>query len=203
MADQNDDTRAPAARRSVHRYLPSDDPNFSIRDPQPHDPLADDPRDVSLFQNDDPATDDPVLVKYAGKGALVEAREQIGNLNRDALAKLKYELIDQHVSMAMADGRTRKQAMSYAVERFNLGEKGRTVETALDDMKQKREAEAARTPAPFAMTPEAEAKAREHKADEAESKAKAKARFLDFLVEIRSWLNRRSKVTATKRDSLQ
>jgi hypothetical protein len=33
MDDSNDDhSRAPAARRNVHYYLPDDDPNFSIRD---------------------------------------------------------------------------------------------------------------------------------------------------------------------------
>jgi hypothetical protein len=44
MADQGDDNpRVPAPRRSVHRYLPSDDSNFSVHNPQPDDPLANDP----------------------------------------------------------------------------------------------------------------------------------------------------------------
>jgi hypothetical protein len=133
--------------------------------------------------------DDPVLVKYAGIGALAEAREQIGNLDRDAQAELRYELIDQHVSMAMDDGCTRKQAISYAMECFCVGI--RTVETALAEMEKRREAEAGRTPILLTMTPEAEAKAEEFKAKEAETKAEAKAKFLD------------KNATATNDDSLQ
>jgi hypothetical protein len=44
--DPNDNARS-APRRSVHRYLPDDDPNFSIRDPEPSDP------------DDDPFANDP------------------------------------------------------------------------------------------------------------------------------------------------
>jgi hypothetical protein len=77
----------------------------------------------------DDSNNDPVLSKYASKGALAEAREQIEQLDRDARAKLNYELIDQHIQMAMKDGCTRKQAISFAMERFGVSE--RTVETAI------------------------------------------------------------------------
>jgi hypothetical protein len=72
---------------------------------------------------------DPVLLRYARQGALAEARDQIAKLDRGARAKLTYEFIDQHVSMAMADGCTRKQAISFAMERFGVSE--RTVEKAI------------------------------------------------------------------------
>jgi hypothetical protein len=53
MHDSNDDhSRAPAARRSVHCYLPDDDPNFSIRDLECSDSDGD-PR------NPDPKDKDP------------------------------------------------------------------------------------------------------------------------------------------------
>jgi hypothetical protein len=81
------------------------------------------------------ANDDPVLVKYAGLGALAEAREQLGQLDRDSRAKLRHELIDQHVSMAMADGCTRQRAIGYAMKRFGVSE--RTVETAIAFMDEK------------------------------------------------------------------
>src|SRR5262249_27248893 len=79
--------------------------------------------------------DDPVLQKYASKGALAEAREQIENLDRDAQAELRYELIDQHVSIAMKNGCSRKSAIYYAMERFGVHE--RTVETALAYMNER------------------------------------------------------------------
>jgi hypothetical protein len=168
MANQNDDTRAPAPRRSVHSCT-DDFPNFTdvVADPK----------------------DDPVLVKYAGIGALTTAGEQIDSLDRDAQANLRYELIDQHVSMAMKDGCSRNDAIGYAMERFGVS--SRTVETALDYMKQNRETEAARPLAHLTTTPEAEAKAKAFKANEAEIKAKAKQRFLRFKAKLMLWLKLR------------
>jgi hypothetical protein len=205
MDDSNDNPGAPAARRSVHRYLSDDDPNFSIRDPEPDDPLANDPgfkQRRAVDQNRDPA-DDPVLVKYAGIGALADAGEQIGNLDKDVRAKLRYELIDQHVSMAMKDGCSRNDAIDYAMKRFGVS--ARTVETALDYMQQERE----RTPGLLTMPPEAEAKAKAFEANEAEIKAKAKQRFLRWRARLALWLKFKDrpalwlKLTATKRDSPQ
>jgi phage I-like protein len=105
---------------------------------------------------DDDPSDDPVLARYAGIGALAEAREQLGALSKEDRAKLKHELIDQHVSMAMHDGRTRKQAISFARECFRVSE--RTVETALAFMKGRREAEEAH--AKFVRTRPEEARKR-------------------------------------------
>jgi hypothetical protein len=165
--DPTDNSNAPAPRRSVH----SSDDGF--------------PTFTDVVAN---PKDDPVLVKYAGTGALAEARNQIPKFDRDA-ANLRYELIDQHVSMAMKDGYSRDDAKYYARERF--GVEDRTVETALAYMKQKRETEAARPLAQFTTTPEAEAKAKAFEANEAEIKAKAKQRFLRFKAELMLWLKLR------------
>jgi hypothetical protein len=127
--------------------------------------------------------DDPVLVKLAGKGAVAEADEQLSKLNSDALAKVRYELIDQHVSMAMRDGCSRNEAIAYAMERFGIKSPS-TVETALAYVKEKAE----RSPELFKMTPEAEAKAEAFKANEAEFKARAKQRFKRFKAKLRLWL---------------
>jgi hypothetical protein len=87
------------------------------------------------MQHKDDMEDDPVLVKYAGVGALAEAREMCREKGERWTSEVRYELIDQHVSMAIADGCTRKQAISYAMERFRVVE--RTVETALAFMDRK------------------------------------------------------------------
>ena len=131
-------------------------------------------------------SDDEVLRRFAWKGALADAQEQIAKLDDDARAKLRYELIDQHASMAMKDGCSRGAAIRFAMKRF--GVKERTVETALKYMKQKREAEAAQAPKLFTMTPEAEAKAAAFKAKEAEIKAQAKQRFERFNRKLMLWL---------------
>jgi len=148
--------------------------------------------------------DDPVLVKYAGIGALAEAREQLQQLDRDARAKLDYELIDKmfatYLDTAPEKDRTRQKALAAVASAHRPPISERKVEMALEYMKQKREAEAARTPTLFTMTPEAEAKAKEFKAKEATVKADAKARFLAFLADIKAW---RKRLTATKRGSLQ
>src|SRR6516225_10305025 len=115
-----------------------------------------------------------LLVKYAGKGALAEACKQIPKFDRDA-ANLRFELIDQHVTMAREGGCSRSDAIRYAMERFKVGRS--TVENALDYMEQKRGAEIAHTPTLFTMNSEAEAKAEAFRANESEIKAQAKQRF--------------------------
>jgi hypothetical protein len=126
-----------------------------------------------------------LLVKYAGKGALAETRGELlkrAETDSDALANLRYELIDQHVAMAMKDGCSRNDAIGYAMERFGISSKS-TVETALKFMRQKRE----HTPAPFIMTLEAEAKAEAFRANESEIKAQVQ-RFERKLPERAWWL---------------
>jgi len=150
--------------------------------------LAIESKDDPIDPKDDPAWQE-FLRKYAWKGLLAEAREQIGSLDRDAQAELRYELIDQHASIAMEGGCSRNRAIHFAMKRFGVGE--RTVETALKYMKQRRKAEAARTPTLFTMTPEAEAKAAAFKAKEAEIKAQAKQRFLRFKAKLMLWLKHR------------
>jgi hypothetical protein len=178
MGDSNNNHDAPAARRSVHRYRPDDDPNFSIRDPESDDPLANDPEFKRRRAGDLVADskDDPVLVKLAGIGALAKGREQIESLDQGAVADLRYELIDQHVSMAMKDGCSRNDAIGFAMERFKIRSPS-TIETALAYMKEKREAEAARTPERFTTTPEAEAKAEAFSTNKSDVKAQAEQRF--------------------------
>jgi hypothetical protein len=131
--------------------------------------------------------DDPVLVKYAGVGALAEAREQLDQLDRDALAELDYELIDKmfttYMITAPEKDRTRKKAIEAVRKAYTPAISTgpisvRKVEMALAEMEKKRQAEEVRTPTLFTMTPEAEAKAKLFKAQEAKIKAEAKARFL-------------------------
>jgi hypothetical protein len=187
MGDSNDNHDAPAARRNVHYYRPDDDPNFSISNPEPRDPATNDPpaepapEDIAEY-----STDSTTLDELAGIGALAKARKQIPKLDKDA-ANLRYELIDQHVSMAMRDGCSRNDAIAYAMERFRI-RSSTTVETALAYMRQKRKAELARTPTPFTMTREAEAKAEAFRANESEIKAQAKQRFERKLSERAWWL---------------
>jgi hypothetical protein len=157
MADQPDDNpRAPAARRSVHSCT-DDFPNFTdvVANPK----------------------DDPVLVKLAGIGALAKGLEQLESLDGEALANLRYELIDQHVAMAMRDGCSREEAIGYARGRFGIGK--RTVETAIDYVKKNAE----RT-----STPDVKAGVVPFNATEAESKAIAKQRFVRAVVTRALWL---------------
>ena len=92
MAGQNDDTRTPAPRRSVHRYLPVDDSNFSIRNPQPDDPLANDPefrqRRNFTDPNNDPADDRSWAKADLLKWARKYTPGKVGDPN-DTLAKWK------------------------------------------------------------------------------------------------------------------
>ena len=71
--------------------------------------LAIESKDDPIDPKDDPAWQE-FLRKYAWKGLLAEAREQIGSLDRDAQAELRYELIDQHASIAMEGGCSRYEA---------------------------------------------------------------------------------------------
>jgi hypothetical protein len=97
---------------------------------------------------DDP-TDDPVLLKYARIGALAEARETFRQKGKHWRATIQYELIDKYVATCLSDRRvekskrTRQKAIGYVMKFYKVSE--RTVETALDEMKKKREAEEAHT----------------------------------------------------------
>ena len=100
-------------------------------------------RDMAHHPNDD-----PVLVRYAGVGAVAEARQQCRVSGKRFCAEVLYELIDKHVATYLADPpdptdatptpRTRQWAIHWATEALKVSP--RTVETALAFMKEKREA---------------------------------------------------------------